>query len=363
MSLTSTSGRQSTSVSYACAADVAQRTSARASASRCINSSHASRSSSTTSTRTPSSRASATGAVVVASTMAGRSRGGRSSSWRGSCTKKRAPWPRPALSARIVPPCSSTSCFTMARPRPRPPCSRVLELSACRKRSNTCGRNAGSMPRPVSLTATSTNRGRDFSSTRTRPSRSVNLMAFDSRFHITCCRRPASPRMRSTSGSSASAISMPRASAAGRTVATAASITSASRTGSTSSRTLPETIALMSSRSSMIWVCTRALRSIASRPFASDGSAAVRRSTCTQPRIGVIGVRSSCDSVATNSSFMRLARSASARAWRSLSSSAWRCVAASEICALCAWICASISLNASVRTPISSVARCSARMP
>ena len=35
---------------------------------------------------------------------------------------------------------------TMANPRPRPPCTRVEELSACLNRSNTCGRNAGSMP-------------------------------------------------------------------------------------------------------------------------------------------------------------------------------------------------------------------------
>ena len=44
----------------------------------------------------------------------------------------------------------------MARPMPRPPWVRVLELSAWRKRSNTCGSSAGAMPCPVSLTAIST---------------------------------------------------------------------------------------------------------------------------------------------------------------------------------------------------------------
>ena len=34
--------------------------------------------------------------------------------------------------AWIVPPCSSTSCLAMARPRPRPPCSRLAVPSACR---------------------------------------------------------------------------------------------------------------------------------------------------------------------------------------------------------------------------------------
>ena len=42
----------------------------------------------------------------------------------------------------------------MARPRPSPPCRRVLLLSACRKLSKTCGSIPGSMPWPVSLTVT-----------------------------------------------------------------------------------------------------------------------------------------------------------------------------------------------------------------
>ncbi|KAG1314579.1 hypothetical protein G6F62_013902 [Rhizopus arrhizus] len=39
----------------------------------------------------------------------------------GSRTVKVAPWPWPSLAAVTVPPCSSTSCCTIARPRPRPP--------------------------------------------------------------------------------------------------------------------------------------------------------------------------------------------------------------------------------------------------
>ena len=46
------------------------------------------------------------------------------------------------------------------------------------------------------------------------------------------------------------------------------------------------------------------------------------RSTCDQPRIALSGVRSSCESVARNSSFISLRRSAAARAARSLSSRA-----------------------------------------
>ena len=44
----------------------------------------------------------------------------------GRRTSKVAPAPRPALRASMVPPCSSTSCFAIASPRPRPPCSRVI---------------------------------------------------------------------------------------------------------------------------------------------------------------------------------------------------------------------------------------------
>ena len=44
----------------------------------------------------------------------------------------------PPLEAETLPPCSSTTCRTMPRPRPRPPCSRVELASPCRKRSNRC---------------------------------------------------------------------------------------------------------------------------------------------------------------------------------------------------------------------------------
>ena len=84
--------------------------------------------------------------------------------------------------------------------------------------------------------------------------------------------------------------------------------------GCTSSRSLPEMMRLMSSRSSMSCVCTRALRSIVSRPLQIVGrrSFGPLRSTCDQPRMALSGVRSSCESVARNSSLMSLSRSAAA---------------------------------------------------
>ena len=60
----------------------------------------------------------------------------------GSSTVKVAPCFSPGLSARTWPPWSSTRSFTSARPTPSPPCARVLELSAWRKRSKRFGRTS-----------------------------------------------------------------------------------------------------------------------------------------------------------------------------------------------------------------------------
>ena len=45
---------------------------------------------------------------------------------------------------------------TSASPIPSPPARRVVEVSACVKRSKTCGKNSGAMPWPLSLTASCT---------------------------------------------------------------------------------------------------------------------------------------------------------------------------------------------------------------
>jgi hypothetical protein len=58
----------------------------------------------------------------------------------------------------------------------------------------------------------------------------------------------------------------PLASAAGRIDAMAASMTAGRSIRCTSSRICPEMIRLMSSRSSMSWACTRALRAITESP-------------------------------------------------------------------------------------------------
>ena len=75
----------------------------------------------------------------------------------------------------------------------------------------------------------------------------------------------------------------------------------------------------------MSCVCTLALRSMVARPSARWASTVrVRRRITAQPTIALSGVRSSWDSVARNSSFSRLACSASSRAARSPSSNCVR---------------------------------------
>ena len=70
-----------------------------------------------------------------------------------------------------------------------------------------------------------------------------------------------------------------------------------------------------SSRSSMSWVWILAFRSMASSPcWTSSRSSLPDRSNRDQPTMALSGVRSSCERVARNWSFIRLAASASARA-------------------------------------------------
>ena len=79
--------------------------------------------------------------------------------------------------------------------------------------------------------------------------------------------------------------------------------------------TLPRTMRETSSRSLTICTCAVALRWIVSSArITCLGCTFPSRSIVVQPRIALRGVRSSCDRVARNSSFRRLAVSASSRA-------------------------------------------------
>ena len=80
-------------------------------------------------------------------------------------------------------------------------------------------------------------------------------------------------------------------------------------------RSLPVMMRDTSRMSSISSACARALRSMVSSAFCSFSGGSVRdRNMRVQPTIALSGVRSSCDSVARNSSFARLAASAASRA-------------------------------------------------
>ena len=67
-----------------------------------------------------------------------------------------APRPSPSLRASTRPPCISTSRFTSVSPMPRPPSARSSVRSACVNRSKTCGSRFGAIPSPVSRTRMAT---------------------------------------------------------------------------------------------------------------------------------------------------------------------------------------------------------------
>ena len=171
-------------------------------------------------------------------------------------------------------------------------------------------------PRPTLRRASSRARARRRCGRR----RGVNFTAFVSRFQNTCCRRPGSPRSRPARRIQRDAQSqLACASTDGLTASIAALMTSLRSTGCTSSCTLPEMMRLMSSRSSMICACDAriALDRLEAASRGPGCRAGSRRSSVAQPRIALSGVRSSCETVARNSSFSRPTRSASSRAARS----------------------------------------------
>ena len=105
----------------------------------------------------------------------------------GRRTTKLEPMPIPSLAATMSPPCSSTRCLAIDRPRPRPHAPRVVEGSAWRKRSNTCGRNSARNALAVVLRRQSARRGRRRRRQHVDAApRGVNLIALCTRFQRIC---------------------------------------------------------------------------------------------------------------------------------------------------------------------------------
>src|SRR2546428_350289 len=280
MSARRTSGCQRVRTTRASAAEALVRTSAPALDSSTLRTSRVSPSSSTISTRAPSS---AEEGATASSGFAGSIRAlagsaaARPGSCSGSVTVKVAPPISPGLSTFRVPPCSSIRWRTMSSPSPSPPCARVGLASACRKRSNACGRNSGEMPGPLSLTVRSAADSARCRRTWTRPPAGVNLIALVSRFQTTCCSRLGSPWTSPASESMVVRSRMSRAVAAGRTASTAPWMTGTRPIGRTSRRSWPRMARDTSSRSSMMCRSERMLFSMMSRARSAAGAASPPR--------------------------------------------------------------------------------------
>ena len=152
-------------------------------------------------------------------------------------------------------------------------------------------------------------------STTTVPPRGVNLMALASRCQTICRSRVASPNTDTSSSGNFVLTTTPFACADETTAAAASRVASSTDTHRDSSRSLPVSALDTSSRSVVSCAWSRTLRSIDSSPrtVVAESSFPVR-SKFTQPRIALSGVRNSCEIVARNSSFIRLAASLSCRA-------------------------------------------------
>ena len=206
----------------------------------------------------------------------------------GSRTRNVAPRPSPSLSARTDPPCSSTRCLTIASPSPRPPCRRVVPgvllaeaLEHVRQERRRDAR-AGVADHDLDVAAGAAQPHAH------PPPVGVNLTAFDSRFQTTCCRRSGSPadhahvRLDAGRRPECSSRRPPAARSRPRRRRPRSSIDAVGRRGAACRHIARET----SSRSSISWVCARALRSMTSQRRRRAVALDLRRSRACAPSRG-----------------------------------------------------------------------------
>ena len=148
----------------------------------------------------------------------------------------RALLPRPGSPRGRWPPWSSTRSFTSARPTPSPPCARVLEPSAWRKRSKRLGRTSGLIPDPLSITRIRASTPARSRRTSTRPPAGVNLIAFATRLATIWLSRCGSAMSGVTDSSRTASSRIDFCSARGRSARMAAWISFAGSTARRSRR-------------------------------------------------------------------------------------------------------------------------------
>ena len=183
------------------------------------------------------------------------------------------------------------------------------------------------MPVPLSRTVMVASPSPASATSSMRPPSPVYLAALLSRLATTCDSRAKSADSHTGAGGTDTLRVWARASISGRAVSTLCETMRASSTGSFLSAILPWLMRDTSSSSSTRRASRVTWRSTTSRAMVSFGSGGARRRiTSTALRIGASGLRSSCDSMARNSSLRWFAscRRASASRERTISrSSDW----------------------------------------
>ena len=240
-----------------------------------------------------------------------------------------------ACSVNVLPPPGVGECCrsppsawaisrAIARPSPAPPCWRLWEASACVNASNISPTRPGSMPTPVSRTATarqtpSTAWSQHSGSSQTACTNTsppgVNFTALAMRFTSTCDTRAGSPLSRlGTSGWQETTSSTPEDAACGATISPTRSSTSRGSKSTCSSSRWPLWIVLKSSTSLITRSSDRLATWTPEANRSCSASRAVRSSRSVRPMMPLSGVRSSWLIVARNSIFCRAAAVAASRA-------------------------------------------------
>ena len=272
--------------------------------------------SSTTSARRPGSSAGATSSASSVCEPAGRS------------TRSVKVEPRPStLSTTSSPPIASASRRLMARPRPVPPYTRVVEASTWLNERNSRSSRSAGIPMPVSRTAKDSRLPTAETVTSTSPE-AVNFTALLSRLTSTWRSRVTSPTSTGgTPSSSEQARSRPFTAACAATRSSEPSTQSRTENGCDSRSRCPLSIFEKSRMSLMITSSASPLVRTVSAKSRCSCVSSVSSSSPVMPMTAFIGVRISCDIVARNADFAAVAASASARA---VTSSASRSAAASR---------------------------------
>ena len=212
-----------------------------------------------------------------------------------------------ADSTASVPPCSSTSDFEIARPRPVPPTRWVRPASPRTKRSKMCSSWSSGIPGPLSVTAIST------SAPTTRAVTSIDApsgeysCALVSKFTSTWRIRSASTSIRGRPGSIWALSVWLELSVWARMVRTASSTSGATSVGAGVTARRPASLRARSSRSLSRRTRWRQLSRMTATVSTCFGVSESRSSisSSAKPWTEVRGLRSSCEAVRTNSSLSR----------------------------------------------------------